>query len=301
MMRFSRDHFLLLLVAAIWGSTFVAQRQAMTTMEPFSFNMARFALAASFLLPMWWWYERPWGRVPLRRWIRASTITGTLLFGGFALQQIGLLETTASNAAFITASYIVFVPLFGLLQGIRPPKPFWYALSACILGLYLLSTQGGLKIHRGDAFELAGSFFWAAHVIALSRYGRHLSPIGLTAGQFLVATLLSAPVALFWERPTIEDVTATLGPILWAGILSSALAFTLQVVALRTVRPTHAVLILSLESVFAALAGALWLGETLSARQWLGAAILLMGIFLAQWHETSREEALKRAETRIPH
>lgn len=302
MPRFSRDHFLLLLVAAIWGSTFVAQRQAMATMEPFAFNAARFALAAVALLPLWWALERQRRGVSLKRWLRASSVTGTLLFAGFAFQQIGLTETTAANAAFITASYIVFVPLLGWLRGVRPPAAFWPGLAACVAGLYFLSVQGNLEVHRGDLLELVGAIFWSAHVIALSHYGRHLPTVGFSAGQFAVAAVLSGLCTLLWEQPKLESLAHTWLPLLWAGVLSSAVAFTLQIQALRTVRPMHAVLILSLESVFAALAGALWLGETMTPRQWLGAAILLAGILWAQTRERGREAAeLTRAEAHTPH
>ncbi|WP_037989393.1 DMT family transporter [Tepidiphilus margaritifer] len=302
MPRFSRDHLLLLLVAAIWGSTFVAQRQAMATMEPFAFNAARFALASVALLPLWWVLERRHRQVSLKRWLRASLVTGTLLFLGFSFQQIGLTETTAANAAFITASYIVFVPLLGWLRGVRPPVSFWPGLVACVAGLYLLSVEGDLEIHRGDLFELIGALFWSAHVIALSHYGRHLPTVGFSAGQFAVAAVFSGLCALLWEHPSLESLARTCIPLLWAGLLSSAVAFTLQIQAMRTVRPMHAVLILSLESVFAALAGALCLEETMTPRQWLGATVVLAGILWAQTREQSRESlALARAEARTPH
>jgi len=280
-----RSNLMLLLAAAIWGLGFVAQRQGMNYIEPFAFNGVRFLLGGLSLLPLIAWLAR--GRPmasstePAKLWF-GSTIAGTLLFVAATLQQVGLLYTTAAQAGFITGLYLVLVPILGLLLRQSTSRNTWLGAGLALIGLYLLSINEALQMSLGDSLQLAGALFWAIHILVIHHYSARIDPLRLAAGQFAVCALLSLGVSGVFETPTLDAVLAGWRPILYAGFISVGVAYTLQVVGQRHAHPTHAAIILSLESVFAALGGFWLLGEQLSLRAWSGCALMLAGMLLSQ-------------------
>ena len=282
-----RSDLLLLLAAAIWGLAFVAQRLGMEHVEPFAFNAARFALGALALIPVVRARSRTGGPgggppAPWRRDLRRGAVLGGVLFGGATLQQFGVVETTAGKAGFITGLYVVLVPFLGLCVGQSTHGRTWVGAVLAVVGLYLLSITGTLHMQQGDVLVLLGAFFWAVHVLLIGRWAPRTEPVRLAALQFAVCSLLSLPLALGLEEPTWQGLRGALGPILYAGLLSTGVAYTLQVVAQRQAPPAHAAIILSLEAVFAVLGGMVMLDESLGARGIAGCVLMLTGMIVSQ-------------------
>ncbi|MFZ1389689.1 MAG: DMT family transporter [Thiolinea sp.] len=288
-MRFSSAHLILILIAAIWGSGFVAQRLGMETLGPFSFNAARFVLATLALLPVWWFMRRQQAKPPASErqafWL-GGLLAGSVMFMGFSFQQTGLQYTTVGNAGFITSMYIVIVPLLGLLIGQTTRPLTWAGIVLAVIGLYILSVGPSFQINYGDWLQFCGAFFWAAHVITLGWISRRVSDVvGVSVIQFLVAAIWSILAALVLEQATWADYQTAIWPLLYSGVVVSGLCFTLQIFAQRTVDASVAALILSGESVFALLTGWLFLNEAVTAKQLLGCSLMLAGILLSQWPE----------------
>ncbi len=276
---------LLLLTAVIWGVAFVAQRMGMDHVGPFTYNAVRFGLGALALLPLILVRRtRPAISVPARPLgaVTAGLIAGAVLVFGASLQQIGLVYTTAGKAGFITGLYVVLVPLSGLLWRQRTGWSAWTGAILCLVGLFFLSVTSSFTLERGDLLVLAGSVFWAAHVQVVGWLSPRTDPIRLAAVQFAVCSLASAAGALLLEEPRLPSILAAAAPLLYGGILSVGVAFTLQVVAQRRAPPAHAAILLSLESVFAALGGGLILGERLGARETLGCVLMFAGMIVSQ-------------------
>ncbi|MFG0251848.1 MAG: DMT family transporter [Phycisphaerales bacterium JB038] len=279
---------MLLLAAAIWGSGFVAQRLGMEHLGPFVFTAIRFAVGTLVLLPIIQFRGRRTGVQPdaqprLNATLRTGVVLGAVLFGGAALQQIGLVTTSAAKGGFITGLYVVCVPLIGLFLGQRAPIMTWLATILAVVGLYLLSVKGTLQLESGDLFMLGGAVVWALHVVLVGHLSPRYDPIKLAAAQFTMTSVLACLAALVLERNTTwPAVVDAGGAILYSGVLSVGVAFTLQVVAQRQAPASHAAILLSLEAVFAALFGIVLLSETLSGRQVLGCALMLAAMLLAQ-------------------
>lgn len=281
-------HLLLISVAAIWGFAFAAQLAGMDSLGPHSFNAARFLLGALSLLPLWFLKT---GRTPFDRktLLLGGLAAGTIMFGGFSFQQIGLLHTTTGNAGFITGMYIVFVPIAGMLFGQATTIQTWSGIILAVLGLFSLSVGPDFSMGYGDMLELFGAFFWTAHVIVLGWLSRRTDAVGLSVIQFLVAALWSGIAAALYETPSLPDFAAAWWPLLYVGVASSGIGFTLQVIAQRKVEPGIAALVLSMESVFAALGGWLFLGEQLGSKELLGCSLMLAGMLVTQWPARQRE------------
>ncbi|MGO9309415.1 MAG: DMT family transporter [Spirochaetia bacterium] len=285
---------LLLLTAAIWGLAFVAQRMGMDHVGPFTYNAVRFALGALVLLPF------AMARGPLSRGpaqirpsvgarirpsvgaLPAGLIAGAVLVFGASLQQVGLVYTTAGKAGFITGLYVVLVPVSGLLWRQRTNWSAWTGAALCVVGLFFLSVTSAFTVARGDLFVLAGSFFWAAHVQVVGWLSPRTNPVRLACVQFAVCSAGSAGGALLAEHVSAAAVLAAAGPILYGGILSVGIAYTLQVIAQRRAPPAHAAILLSLESVFAAVGGGVLLGERMGVRGTLGCALMFGGMIVSQ-------------------
>jgi len=281
-----KANLLLMIAAVIWGFAFVAQRVGMRYVGPLTFNGVRFALGAAALIPLLMW-ERKNGPKAVNGGDRAlvlkgGVVAGLVLFMGATLQQYGVVYTTAGKAGFITGLYVVFVPVLGLLVGQKTGRFVWAGALTAAVGLYLLSAKGIVGIDPGDGLVLLGALFWATHVLVIGRLSRRVAPVRLAVTQFTVVSILSLVGAVLFETIELATLRAAMIPILYAGLLSVAVAYTLQVVAQRRAQPAHAAIILSFESVFAALGGWLVLSEGLSIRGLIGCALMLAGILLAQ-------------------
>lgn len=207
---------------------------------------------------------------------------GVVLFIAASLQQIGLQTTTAGKAAFLTGFYILLVPVFGLFLKRKPGTGVWFGAALALGGLYLLSVTAEFTMGLGDALELVGALFWTCHIMLIDRWGPRLDPLKLSVTQFAVCAALSLAVGLPSEPLSIHGLVGALPVLLYAGFGSVGVAYTLQVIGQRGMAPGPAALILSLETVFAALGGWLLLGETLGVRELVGCALMLAGMTLAQ-------------------
>ena len=279
-----KANFLLLLTAAIWGSAFVAQRMGMDHVGPFTFNGVRFALGAMILLPLTKWRisdsngEKQVSRIII--W--GGALAGMVMFGGATLQQIGLVYTTAGKAAFITGLYVIIVPLLGLFWGDKPGWGGWIGVTLAAVGLYFLSITESFTFAPGDLWVLIGAFFWAVHVLILSRFAPDVHRITIACVQAIVCSVLSLLVAVFAEPITFSGLRYAAIPILYGGVMSVGIAYTMQVVAQKDASPVHAAIILSLEGFFAAIAGWFILEEVLTLRAIMGCALMLTGMLIAQ-------------------
>ncbi len=288
-----RAELLLLLAAAIWGFAFVAQRVGMSSLGPFTFGALRCLLGALALLPLILYRRNHESataspRPPFGKRILYALAAGSVLFCGTSLQQIGLVSTTAGNSAFITSLYVVLVPILGIFSGRKVGLKGWIAALLSLSGLYFISiTNGFSSITKGDMLELAGALFWALHITVIDRIAPKTDPIELSAGQFAVCSFFSLIAALITEPLPFTQVwnsgvVSALVPILYAGICSSGIAFTLQIVAQRVARPAPAAILMAFEGFFGALGGILLLGEPLTARLAAGGLLMLSGAILAQ-------------------
>jgi drug/metabolite transporter (DMT)-like permease len=280
---------LLLLAALIWGTAFVAQRISTETMGPFGYNGIRFALGSLSLLPLIAWQGRS-VRTNLKKapphltLLTACLFLGFALFAGASLQQVGIIYTTVAKAGFITALYIVAVPIFGLF--LHNPLRLSH-ISGCIvaiIGLYLLSVHGDMEsLNYGDILELLGVIFWTMHILLVSRFVQYYPGIWLASGQFAACAFFNLLAVFISSEPlSWSIIMMTIIPILYGGLLSSGVAYTLQIVGQSRVAPTEASLLLSFEMIFSAISAYIILGETLTMREILGCALMACGIFSAQ-------------------
>lgn len=280
-----RANLLLMTAAAIWGFAFVAQRVGMEHLRPFTFNAARFVLGTLVLLPLLPLSGRRAAGEAVagrRETLRASLLTGLVLFTAATLQQYGMVSTTAGKAGFITSLYVVFVPVLGLLVGQRVSRFAWAGVGLAAAGLYLLSAKGPLSLAPGDGLVLLCAVFWAVHVQLVGACVRRVPALRLAVGQFAVAAALSAAGAALFDTFSWPALRAVAVPVLYAGVISIGIAFTLQVAGQKHARPTDAAIILSFESVWAAIGGGLLLGEVLGMRELTGCALILGGVVVAQ-------------------
>lgn len=280
---------LLLLTAAIWGFAFVAQRVGMDYVGPFTYNAVRFALGSLSLIPLILLMSkkkqdehpeihRGNGRA---LWI-GGAIAGCALFAGASLQQAGLVYTTAGKAGFITGLYVVMVPLIGLFWKQRPKFGTWLGAILAAIGLYFLSVTEEFTISFGDLLVLISACFWAGHVLIIGWLSPKMDSLKLAAAQFAICSVLSFLVALGIETMSIESIFQAAIPILYGGLFSVGIAYTLQVVAQKDAHPAHSAILLSLEGVFAAIGGWIMLGEVLTLRGFFGCALMLVGMLLSE-------------------
>lgn len=287
---------LLLITAIIWGFAFVAQRVGLSYMGPFTFNGIRFSLGVIVLAPLLIWQNKTRTtstsfNIKTHFW--QVLFTGLALFVGASLQQVGLIGTSAGKAGFITGLYVIIVPFLALLWGEHTHFAHWVGAILAVIGLYLLSVHGGWAISGYELIVLAGAFAWAVHVHLVGKNTRRVGAVRLAMIQFAICGLLSSIVAVFTETISMDVFKDGIWTILYGSILSVGAAYTLQAVAQRTANPTHAVIILSLEGVFAALGGWLVLNEALSLRGLIGAALILVGTLVSQIFGVSK---LKNAD-----
>ena len=282
-MRIKAD-LTLLLVSIIWGSAFVAQRVAGQMGSVYYFNGARYLLAALVVLPFVGRIGSLANRIP-REQYKWMFIAGFFLFAGSALQQAGMVYTTAGNAGFITALYVVLVPvaLFFFWQ----EKPHWMSIVAVVLagaGAFFLSTGGRFELRAGDALELIGALFWTFHVIVLGKFASKFESMSFSVGQLVVCGVLNLGLGVFVEKP-MPVSWPLLGAVAYTAFFSLGLCYTLQIWAQRHTPPADAALILSLESVFAVLSGWLLLDERLAPIQVFGCMMIFIAVLLSQFKE----------------
>lgn len=277
---------LLLLTAVIWGVAFVAQSAGMDHVGPYTFNCARSLLGGLVLLPVLAARRRGETRSLSRRERRTllagGAMCGAALFMASSLQQIGIQYTSVGKAGFITACYIVLVPLLGLLLGKRCSLSVAAAVGMALVGLYLLCVTETLSVGLGDLLMLGCALMFSVHILVIDFFAPRADGVALSCIQFFVCALLSAVPALALERPSLAGLAAAWTPVLYAGVLSSGVGYTLQMVGQREMNPTVASLILSLESCVSVLAGWLLAGERLTTREMAGCAVMFAAIVLAQ-------------------
>lgn len=275
----------LLLAAVIWGFSYIAQRVSTNLVGPFTYNGVRFGLGALSLLPLLWFNRRSVSPVDPGSWwsiLGGGLLTGLMLFASVSLQQVGIVYTTAGKTGFITGLCVVIVPVLSLLLGHRTPWSTWVGVALAVAGLYLLVLTDDLTLAEGDGLVLLGAFFWAGHMLVIGWLsGQHIEPVVLACLQFTVCAVLSLAVAAFHETITLDGLWSGVIPILYGGLLSVGVAHTLQVVAQRTAPPAYTAILLSLETVFAALGGWWLLDETLSGHGIAGCALMFAGIVLS--------------------
>ncbi|MCF7919981.1 MAG: DMT family transporter [Candidatus Cloacimonetes bacterium] len=273
---------LLLLAAAIWGFAFVAQRQSMAYVTPFFFNGSRFLLGALVVLPFSGWKFS-------KEELKAGLIMGFVLFLAASLQQVGIVHTTAGKAGFITGLYMIFVPILGSLSGESSGFRTWLGVVTAVTGLYLLSMTDGAVLAIGDMLILLCALVFAVHVRLIGHYSRLHSPFKLAFLQYLVVGVLSLPLWIFQEKAATSGWQQSLIPIIYGGVLSAGIAYTLQIFAQRKAPAADCAVILSLEGAFAGLGGYLILGEYFSLRMLFGCALMLCGAILAGLPEKKKE------------
>ncbi|MBK6744154.1 MAG: DMT family transporter [Hydrogenophilales bacterium] len=283
----TQANLLMLVAAVIWGTTFVAQQLGMRDVGPLTYTGVRFLMGALFVAPLAWHeYVRLKARgIRLeRRDLAYWCGIGLLLTGGAVLQQIGIVSTTVSNAGFLTALYVPLVPILGwLLHRHLPHWSLWPAAAGSVAGTYLLGGGELSALSVGDLWIIASTFFWAGHVLYVGRVAAQKgAPILLACTQFVVCGVLSLGLALATETITLAGLSAGLPTILYGGLLSVGIAYTLQVVAQRHTHATDAAILLSSEILFAALAGMLYLGERLNSLQMAGGGLIFASILMVQ-------------------
>ena len=294
--RALRADFLMLITAAIWGFAFVAQRVGMDYVGPFTFNGVRFFLGGLSLLPFLFIKtsaaskpngepgntDRPEAQESVSSLFIYGAIAGVALFLGSSFQQVGLVYTTAGNAGFITGLYVIMVPMIGLFAGHRPGSGVWVGALLAATGLYLLNEAPGVGLNIGDALVLACALFFALHVLLIGKISPHLPTVPLSIIQFFTCSLLSMGAAVLQEPIALKDILAAAVPLLYGGVGSVGIAYTLQVIAQKDAPAAHAAIILSLESVFALIGGVVLLQETAVWLKVFGAVLMLSGMLAAQ-------------------
>jgi drug/metabolite transporter (DMT)-like permease len=294
-----RSDLLLSLAAIIWGFAFVAQRMGMEHIGPFLFNGIRFALGAGVLLLVVK-VRNAWrhgggeagkrGNVEQKILPAASCqlptfsgiLLGLILFAGATFQQAGIVYTTAGNAGFITGLYVILVPVFGMFTGQKAGINLWGGAILATFGLYFLSVTESFTMSKGDALVLTGAVFWAIHVLYTGWLSPRTSVMRLAITQYTVCAVLSMMASFLFESNTLVGIYSAVIPLLYGGFLSVGVAFTLQIVGQKKAPPAHTAIILSLEAVFAVIGGLLILSETMTERKWIGCAMMLAGMLLAQ-------------------
>lgn len=289
MQEFILGNGALLLTAFIWGSAFVAQVTGMDLIGPFSFSASRCFLSTIFV-GLLLFLQKNKGKERTKDVLLGGLACGFFLFMGSSLQQFGLQYTSAGKTSFITSLYILLVPLMGIFFRKKVSFFTWIAVFLGTIGLYLLAFSGlkeGGGMNRGDLLVFLGAFFWGAHILVIDHFTKKVNPLKLSCLQFAVTTVLAGLVSLYLEQPNLSDIFLSWKSIAYAGILSGGVAYTLQMVGQKhTTNPTLASLILSLESVFGALAGYIVLHERLQKVEVLGCIIMFIAILVAQMPES---------------
>ena len=299
-----KSSLMLLLTATIWGVAFVAQSVGMDYIGPFTFNAIRSLVGGLVLIPCIWLLNR---KKPAAQEDTPAQSDRTLFIGGIccgvalavasSLQQMGIQYTSVGKAGFITALYIVIVPLLGLLFKRRVSGLIWVAVVIAVGGMYLLCITEGFSVGKGDLLVMASAFCFSAHILIIDYFSPKADGVKMSCIQFLVCGLLCAVPMLIMERPSLPQILAAWMPLIYAGVFSCGVGYTLQIVGQRHIDPTIASLILSLESVISVLAGWVILGQKLTVRELIGCILVFCAIILAQLPQ--KEEKIEEAPRRL--
>lgn len=293
----------LFITAIIWGTAFVAQSAGMDYLGPFSFNAVRYGIGSVVLIPviiilralrkkqaaaasdMTEMSDTGWEQgTDLKNTVTGGILVGLALCVASLFQQFGIIYTTVGKAGFVTALYIVIVPFYGVLLGRNIAKKAWIAAFIALVGFYLMCMTGRVTLSLGDGLVLIGSFIWGVQIMLVDKYAPKSDAVMLSSIEFGTSSLICAVLALVFERKatTWTAICDCAGPILYAGVMSCGVAYTLQVVAQKKVKPTLACLIMSLEAVFSALAGWVILGQAMTAIELTGCALVFFAVVIAQ-------------------
>ena len=292
-----RQNVLPVLAALIWGTAFVAQSVSTDHVGPFTFNAARSVIASVFLLALCLILRAVQRKKPdyvsktasRKDLICGGLCCGTALTVACFLQQKGLETTTSGKAGFITALYIVIVPILGLFLKKRAPKTVWISVPFAVLGLYFLCISEDFTITIGDFYVLLCAVAYSCHILVIDHFTQKVDGVALSCGQFMTTAVLSSIGMLLTETPSLSGIMACIGPVLYVGIFSSGVAYTLQILAQKDSNPTVVSLLMSLESVFATLAGAIILHDRMSGREYFGCIVMLAAVVLAQLPEPQKK------------
>lgn len=287
-----RNSLLLLLTATIWGVAFVAQSVGMDYVGPFTFNAVRSIIGGMVLIPCIFLLGKINGKghvkfVPTDHEERKNLLIGGILCGVFLcaasnMQQMGIMYTTVGKAGFITACYIVIVPILGIFLGKKTGLGIWISVALAVVGLYLLCMTDSLSFSKGDFYVLICAVLFAGHILVIDYFAPKVDGVKMSCIQFFVSGILSAVLMFIFEEPTFQALLDAKLPILYAGILSCGVAYTLQIIGQKNMNPTIASLILSLESCISVLAGWVILNQSLSLRELSGCGVMFVAIIIAQ-------------------
>lgn len=288
-----RSTLLLLFGSLIWGSAFVAQSVGMDYVGPFTFNAVRCLVGTLVLIPCILFIDqwkkkkglpsqKPVTKEEKKTFLMASLICGIALFAATTFQQVGLVYTTVGKAGFITAMYIVLVPVLNIFLHKKAGLRIWICILVAVVGLYFLCITEDFTIQKGDLLMLGAAFMFAIQILAISHYAPKVDNLRLSASQFLVTGLISLVIAFLVETPILKDILSAWQSILYAGVLSCGVAYTLQIIAEKDADPAIASLAMSMESVFSLLAGWLVLGQMLNTKEFIGSGLMFLAIIVSQ-------------------
>lgn len=282
-----KGNIILLITALIWGTAFVAQSEGMKYVQPFTYNAVRTLLGGIVLLPIIaiFRHKEPQenGNKSRKSTIIGGIVCGIFLFIAGSFQQCGIAMTTAGKAGFITALYVTIVPLIEVILYRRSSLKVWVCVLLALAGFYLLCIKEGFTIGKGDLFVLCGAFFYAGHIMVIDRFNeKNADGMKMSCIQFFTAGLLMAVCMFLFEEPKINTIMDAKFTIIYAGVMSCGVAYTLQIIGQKYTDPTSATLIMSLESVFAALSGWIILGEAFSLKEFIGCILVFAAVILSQ-------------------
>lgn len=301
MIKNFKGSIMLLITSIIWGTAFVAQSEGMNYVEPFTYNAMRTLLGGVVLIPVMILFRfsdkrngKKKSSCSLKNTVIGGICCGIALFIASSFQQAGIAQTTAGKAGFVTALYIVIVPMIGIFLHKKMPLQMWLFIAIALAGFWLLCIKQDIGISSGDLLVFFGAIFFAVHITVIDYFNqKNTDGVLMSCIQFFTAGLLMLICMFIFEKPTIPNIMGAGGTILYAGILSCGVAYTLQILGQKHTNPTLATMLMSLESVFAALSGWLILGEKLSIKEFIGCVLIFAAVILAQLAGTDK---LKKIE-----
>ncbi|MCR5652969.1 MAG: DMT family transporter [Ruminococcus sp.] len=294
-----KGNAILLLTAIIWGTSFVAQSEGMKYIEPFTYNSLRTIIGGIVLVPVIAGFrifdrKKENKKYSLRVTLIGGLVCGTALCVASSLQQFGIVYTTAGKSGFITALYVIIVPFYQLVLGRKPRPIVWFCVLGAVVGFYLLCIKDDFTVGLGDLLTLICAFIFALHIIFVDRFlERGANGLEMACVQFFTAGLIMLVGMFVFEHPQLDKIWVAKYTILYAGVLSCGVAYTLQIIGQRYAEPTIATLLMSLESVFAVLSGWIILGEVLTVREFIGCCLVFAAVVFSQIKLPSRKNKLK--------